>query len=46
MQGPPCITRETREDKAKPLEGVASYTLRMRSSGRNERASSDKSREA
>lgn len=46
MQGPLCIIRETWEDKAKPLEGVASYILQMRSSGRNERTSPEKSREA
>lgn len=28
------IIRETWEDKAKPLEGVASYILQMRSCGR------------
>jgi len=46
MQGPLFIIRETWEDKAKPLEGVASYILQMRSSGRNERTSPEKSREA
>lgn len=46
MQGPLCIIRETWEDKAKPLEGVASYILQMRSSGRNVRISPEKSREA
>lgn len=45
MQGPLCIIRETWEDKAKPLEGVASYTVQMRSSGKNERTSPEKSRE-
>lgn len=46
MQGPLRIIRETWEDKAKPLEGVASYILQMRLSGRNLRISPEKSKEA
>lgn len=45
MQGPLRIIRETWEDKAKPLEGVASYILQMRSSGRNEKTNPEKSSE-
>lgn len=46
MQGLLCIIREIWEDKAKPLEGVASYILQMISTGRNLRISPEKSKEA
>lgn len=45
MQGPLHSVWETQEDKAKPLEGVASYILQMRSSGRNEKRNPEKSSE-